>query len=216
MWKWLLLSIAVTLGFWLGNIPKASNEVEISILQNKSFVVVLYAHNQASWCKRSLSSIFGQDYENYRVVVVDDGSVDGTEELAKEFVIENYQDEKVILIRNENPLGPLASLKRVMDYCSEEEIVIPMEAKDWLASPIVLRAFNVAHQKSQVHVAMGWGIEYPSYKIEKKGPISFYPAQFDRLRHSSGRFEMKGISNSKISLIEKPLGFHNLTVQSYI
>ena len=79
----------------------------------------MVAHNAASWCEQALRSVFEQDYERYRVVFVDDASVDGTLEKAQQFIVNNKQDYRVIAIRNESPLGPVGSLYRAAEHCQD-------------------------------------------------------------------------------------------------
>ena len=120
MWRILPLILALALGFWFGQPKKPAPqkavlthihpEKDFPVCEHKSFVFVVYAYNDVLWCERTLQSIFEQDYDHYRVIVVDDGSVDQTREKAKEFILKNKQDEKVILIRNEERVGAVACL----------------------------------------------------------------------------------------------------------
>ena len=47
--------------------------------------VVIPTYNRADWLPRTLASILGQTLEPMEVIVVDDGSTDGTEALARSF-----------------------------------------------------------------------------------------------------------------------------------
>jgi len=117
MWKIIFIFIVAAGSFWFGYY-KLDIHVKTSIVENihpekifpitehKSFVFVMYAHNQSAWCERSLSSIFEQDYDHYRIIVVDDGSSDGTGGKIKQFITENNCEAKVIVIHNETKTGP--------------------------------------------------------------------------------------------------------------
>lgn len=230
MWRLIVLLCVAFAGFWFGIPSKKplsfgdiNPNAEFPLVENKSFVVVIYAHNQSSWCKRSLRSVFEQDYAHYRVVMIDDASIDGTEEIAKNFIIDNNQDEKVIFIRNETVLGPVASLYRVIDNCLDREIVIPMDAKDWFTTPNVLNRLNSAYQNPDVWMAMAWTIEYPAYRIREEEHLhSYYAALFKeiQLRHlfSKGRFAnhvsaylepIKALAKERTRLLQEPLRFLN-------
>lgn len=224
----ILLFLVAMGGVWLGASKKnqyvisIDNTKEFPLTEQKSFVFVLYAHNQSDWCKRALRSIFEQDYPHYRLVMVDDASLDTTESVAKEFIVANNQEEKVIFIKNESFLGPVGSLYRAIDHCLDREIVIPLEAKDWFTSPNVLKKFNLAYQNPDVWLANSWGIEYPSYKICDEGPISFYAALFKEIRYSDlfqkGQFIMNpkvclkalhGLAGGRVKTLFEPLWFLN-------
>ena len=86
----------------------------------KPFAVVLYAHNDADWCTKALRSVFEQEYERIRLFFIDDASSDTTFAIAQNFILENQQQHRVILMRNEEPLGYRASLERVALQCGHD------------------------------------------------------------------------------------------------
>lgn len=230
MWRLILLAFVALFGLWVGKSkeppPPLSIEAEgeFPLREHKSFVIVVYAHNQSHWCKRALSSIFEQNYDHYRVIVIDDASLDQTEETAKNFILENNQDEKVIFIRNETYLGPVASLYRVIDNCLDREIVIPLDAQDWFTTSHVLTRLNAVYQNPDVWMLASWSIEYPTYQIsEEDGPVCYYAALFKEIKlrdlFSKGRFTKNPLSYLKIlrklageraRKLSEPLGFKNI------
>lgn len=83
----------------------------------KVFIVVLN-YNGQDCLKRCLSSVFKTDYENFEVIVVDNGSVDGSLEMARQHF------SRAIFIKNEVNLGFASgvnvgirfALERMADY----------------------------------------------------------------------------------------------------
>ncbi len=61
--------------------------------------VVIPAFNQADYLREALTSVVNQTYTNLEVLVVDDGSTDGTRELVLEFA---KSDSRIIYIGQEN------------------------------------------------------------------------------------------------------------------
>ncbi|EKE08477.1 MAG: hypothetical protein ACD_17C00148G0002 [uncultured bacterium] len=234
MWKrFFAVIFALLLGLWFGGLAKKEPlcqlhaAQEYPVKEHKSFVLVVYAHNGALWCERSLQSIFGQDYDHYRVIVIDDGSVDGTYAKAKDFILKNQQDQKVILVQNEKALGPIASLYRAVDNCLDREIVIPLDAKDWLSSPDVLHRLNAAYQDPDAWLVFGKTILYPSYTIEQDSRASFYAALFKELLledlYHKGHFAtsiasyqlpLVDLAHGRIRFLEDPITFTNQTYVS--
>jgi glycosyltransferase involved in cell wall biosynthesis len=49
--------------------------------------VIVTAYNEAGHISRCLDSLLRQDFESFEVLVVDDGSVDGTSEVVKQYVL---------------------------------------------------------------------------------------------------------------------------------
>ena len=96
MWRVILVFFLAIGGFWMGKGREAPPkkwavhpEKDFSVSEHKSFAIVIYAHNQALWCERTLRSVFEQDYDHYRILVIDDGSLDGTKEKAQQFIADN-------------------------------------------------------------------------------------------------------------------------------
>ena len=137
------------------------------IIEHKSFAVVLYAHNAASWIERALQSIFEQDYDAYRVVVIDDASVDGTLEIAQQFILENQQEHRAMALCNDSFLGFVGSLYRASEQATSCEILLPLEAKNWFTHDKVLTKLDQAFQNPDAWIAFAEGLHYPSYESLK-------------------------------------------------
>lgn len=65
--------------------------------------VVIATNNRKAWLTEALESVFAQTYRDYEVIVIDDGSEDGTSEYLKE----RYGD-RIRLFRTEGTNGPTA------------------------------------------------------------------------------------------------------------
>lgn len=141
-----------------------TKDKECPITESKSFTLILYAHNHAPWCERTLQSIFHQTYRQYRIIFIDDGSTDDTYTKARQCILSQKEESRVLLLRNETPIGLLASLYRAIDYCQERDIVIPLEAKDWLMDERALFRLNRAYQDPSVWMVAAPLLEYPSYE----------------------------------------------------
>lgn len=229
MWRVILVFLAVIGGFWMGKereaVPRkwaVHPEKDFPVAEHKSFAIVIYAHNQALWCERALRSVFEQDYDHYRIFLIDDGSLDSTGEKAKRFIADNNQKERVTLMRNETPLGKAASLYRAIDSCLDKEIVISLDAKDWLAHPAVLNRLNAAYQNPDVWLTTGQAIDYPSYDIEQSTLASFYAALFKQIRladlYKNGQFAttaaaylmpLTDLAGGRIRRMQEPIVFSN-------
>jgi len=88
--------------------------------------IVTPSYNQASYLEETIRSVLGQRYEPLEYVVVDDGSTDGSAELA-----ERYGD-RLTLIRQENS-GQPAAINRgfaatsgeLMGYLNSDDTLLP-------------------------------------------------------------------------------------------
>jgi predicted AlkP superfamily phosphohydrolase/phosphomutase len=84
----------------------ASQEVDETALVS----VIVPTRNRAERLEAAIASIVGQSYRNLEVVVVDDGSTDGTPE-----VISTIDDGRLVSLRNDEPLGEGGARNRGLD-----------------------------------------------------------------------------------------------------
>lgn len=99
--------------------------------------ILLSTYNGALYLNELIESILKQSYENWRLIVRDDGSSDKTVEIVK-----FYADEfpgKVSLIReNEKRLGACGSFKKLLELTDAEYIMFCDQDDVWLPNKIEL------------------------------------------------------------------------------
>jgi glycosyltransferase involved in cell wall biosynthesis len=67
--------------------------------------VIVTAYNEARHISRCLDSLLRQDFESFEVLVVDDGSVDGTSEVVKQYVLRYPGKVRLLRLRKNLGLG---------------------------------------------------------------------------------------------------------------
>ena len=95
--------------------------------------VVIPAFNVAPWVGDAIESVRGQTHEDWSLVVVDDGSSDGTAELVGAFA-----DKRVKLLAQDNAGVSIARNRGLA--ASDGEAVLFLDADDWLAADAVAAA----------------------------------------------------------------------------
>ena len=68
--------------------------------------VIIPCHNHASFLERSVDSVVNQDYENKKIIIVNDGSSDKSLEVATDL---SRRHDIITIISNESPSGPSAA-----------------------------------------------------------------------------------------------------------
>lgn len=112
------------------------------------FVIIIPAYNAECFLEKSVDSVISQDYENYRIVIIDDGSSDKTGEIAEELAGKN---SRINVIRQENS-GQIVSRSNGVQYAKkhffDNDIYFLFLDADDAFKPGALSEINKAISKS--------------------------------------------------------------------
>lgn len=89
--------------------------------------VIMGIYNCASTLPEALESLLSQTYQDFKVIMCDDGSGDNTYEIAQSYV--DRYPEKFILIKNEKNIKLAATLNHCLEYV-DTELVARMDGDD--------------------------------------------------------------------------------------
>lgn len=129
----------------------------------KPIVVLTTSYNNQKWVGKNLHSVFKQNYSNYRVIYIDDASLDRTAEFVEMWVQNQKKMIRFDLIRNRERSGALANIYRAIhEFCADEEIVVSLDGDDWLYDADVLKKINMAYSKGEVWLTHGTLLEFPN------------------------------------------------------
>ena len=82
--------------------------------------VMVITYNQKNLIRETIDSVLIQDYEPLEIVVADDASVDGTQEVLREYA--SRYPGKFVLVLNEKNLGITGNCNSALSACSGELI----------------------------------------------------------------------------------------------
>jgi len=128
----------------------------------KSIVVIIPSYNNQDWVQWNLDSVLKQDYQNYRIIYIDDASTDRTGSIVQEIIHKNPFGHLVKLIRNQKRMGALANIYRAVWECGPSDIIVTVDGDDWLAHEGVLQRVNAAYSDPDVWITYGQKVEYPT------------------------------------------------------
>lgn len=112
------------------------------------FSIIIPLYNKEQTIARTINSIIRQDYDDYEIIVVDDGSNDHGGA-----VVESMKDNRIRLVRKAN--GGVSSARNYGVKCSSGEWLIFMDADDEMGEG-ALKAFYDAildHPNQNVFIA---------------------------------------------------------------
>lgn len=121
----------------------------------RPIVVVVCSYNNEKWSKNTLDSIFNQEYDNFRLIIVDDCSSDNNVAVIQTYIDNHNLKDRVTFIKNTKRCRKLFNLYRVLYDCDDEEIVIMVDGDDCLAHPQVLDRINSTYDDENVWFTYG-------------------------------------------------------------
>ena len=101
--------------------------------------VIIPVYNAEKHLKRCLDSVISQTYKNLEILIVDDGSVDGSSAICSEYAA---VDERISVIRQENQ-GVSAARNRALEIFRGAYVVFA-DADDWIEADMVQAFVNSA------------------------------------------------------------------------
>ena len=97
------------------------------------FVFLTPAYNCKEEMKQTLFSMFSQSYDNWRAIIIDDVSTDGTYEYVCELSARCGFGGKVRVKRREEKFGEVRNtIEEVFNHIDDDEVVIRLDGGDWL------------------------------------------------------------------------------------
>ena len=134
--------------------------------------VVVPAYNRSNRIESSLLSIAAQDYENIELIVVDDGSSDGTGNVAESVLMRLGRDFK--LIRHETNMGVSVARNSGL-RCASGDYVIFFDSDD-IADPDFVSTLLEAITKDDGDVAFcGYRQRFEHSREERAIPVGLDP-----------------------------------------
>ncbi|WP_110927981.1 glycosyltransferase family 2 protein [Bacillus massiliglaciei] len=88
--------------------------------------VLIPFYNSRSFLHKAVQSVFDQSYANWKMILIDDASTDGTLETIQPFLI----DDRVTLIKNGENLGQSKSLNKGLEIV-DTPFVVQLDSDDW-------------------------------------------------------------------------------------
>ena len=95
---------------------------------DKKVSVIVPVYNVKNYLERCLDSILGQTYTNIEVILIDDGSTDGSNKLCEKY---SYLDNRVKVIHKAN--GGLSSARNVGIKVATGDFIAFVDSDDWIS-----------------------------------------------------------------------------------
>ena len=116
-----------------------------------SLIVPVY--NIQNYLSRCIDSILAQTYRDFELILVDDGSTDGSSEVCDYY---GKQDKRIVVIHKQN--GGLVSARKAGIASARGEYAGFVDGDDWIEPQMYQRLIETA-MKCQADIVLGGSIE---------------------------------------------------------
>ena len=126
------------------------------------FSIVVPVYKTQNYIRQCMESILAQTYENYEVILVDDGSPDRSGEICDEYAA---QDARFRVIHKEN--GGLVSARKAGAEVCMGDYVVNVDSDDYIADDLLERLSNIISEHEPDVVC------YDAYRFFPDGQMDF-------------------------------------------
>lgn len=126
--------------------------------------VILPTYNRAHLVGRAINSVLNQTYQDFEIIVVDDGSTDDTKE-----VINSFTDTRIRYIKHQQNKGGSAARNTGIKLANGKYIAFQDSDDEWLPQKLEIQVEAFSTASSEV------GVVYTDMlRIEKDGKIKYW------------------------------------------
>lgn len=140
--------------------------------------IIIPIYNMESYLSECLDSIVSQTYRNLEIILVDDGSVDGSGSICSRYAA---ADERIVVIRQEN--GGVTKAKKKGVRSATGEYIGFVDADDWIESGMYERMLFVMKETDVDVVCTGYysELEGNTAVVYERMPEGYYDLQDESL-----------------------------------
>ena len=123
--------------------------------------VIIPVYNTKNYIKECLDSVLNQTLEEIEIIVVDDGSTDGSADIIKEYAQNHPQKIKAFFKEN----GGQATARNLALQKSNGEYLGFVDSDDWIDSDMYEKMYKTAKEENADIVICDMVDHYPTYDI---------------------------------------------------
>lgn len=124
---------------------------------NETVSIIMPAYNAERTIGESIDSVLAQTYDNFKLYIVDDASLDRTGN-----IIRSYKDNRIVYIKNAENLGVAKSRNCAILNCTGQYIAFLDSDDIWVADKLEKQIFFLKN---------GWDVVCSNYSTFKIDPV---------------------------------------------
>ena len=111
-----------------------------------TFSVVIPCYNQGSFIKEAVDSVLAQTFQDFEIIIVNDGSTDET----TNWILSNFHVPKTTIIHTENK--GVSSARNTAIKAAKGKYILPLDADDKIAPTYLEKALNVLEKNNNINI----------------------------------------------------------------
>jgi glycosyltransferase involved in cell wall biosynthesis len=93
--------------------------------------VIIPTHNRAAYLKAAIASVLNQTFQDFEILIVDDGSSDTTPD-----VVKSFDDDRIQYVRHPKSRGGAAARNTGIGHCRGEYVAFLDDDDEWFADKL--------------------------------------------------------------------------------
>lgn len=111
--------------------------------------VIIPLFNKVDFIKEAIDSVLNQTFQDFEIIVVDDGSTDGSQEIVK-----SYTDKRIRFYQNEKNLGTAENANRCIELATAPYIA-RLDADDVMLNNRLAIQYDFMEQHPEIGISSG-------------------------------------------------------------
>lgn len=140
---------------------------------NPTISIIVPCYNQAQYLPETIQSVIDQDYTNWECIIVNDGSSDNTEEVAKQWVA---KDNRIKYFYKPN--SGVSDTRNFGIKHASGEYLLPLDGDDKIGTKYISEALDVFTNNPNVKLVYSNLVLFGAKNQEVKTPDYRYENQF--------------------------------------
>ncbi|HJD46111.1 MAG TPA: glycosyltransferase family 2 protein [Candidatus Mediterraneibacter norfolkensis] len=139
--------------------------------------VIIPVYNVEKYLRRCIESVIGQTYQNLEILLVDDGSSDGSPQICDEYA---EKDSRITVLHISNS-GPSAARNKALEICTGDYVGF-VDSDDWISPDMYEILYDNLQENNADVSIVGYAMVWPSGKTQKQSDENlFYVWTHDQL-----------------------------------
>ncbi|MEY8494218.1 glycosyltransferase [Lachnospiraceae bacterium 29-91] len=130
-------------------------------MENKYISVIVPIYNTKKYINECLDSIVYQSYSNFQIILIDDGSTDGSGEICDEYA---KRDKRIKVVHQRN-MGLVNARKKGL-YEAEGDYIYYVDSDDWIDKNVIEKFMSLVDTTDLDMISVGIKREYGSGKTQ--------------------------------------------------